>query len=370
MHFVGIDWADDDHSICVLSEEGKVVSQFKIANDLLGFHELEKVLQTLSPTKISIERVDGLLVDYLSASDHDVYIVPPRATAAKRGRKSKHDKADAHLLANLLRTDDIECRPLCRPSPLVMELKHKVRLYDLLTQDQRRYGNRLHHILKMYYPNMRYVFSKITRPIAIDFMKRFPDADTVRNTPYETFATFFDGRNYNSKHKIPEFYKILCAPTQVSSDPVGYRYQMFAQVAILEALNAQLFPLEKEIEQLLNQHPEADWWQHFPGVGAITAARLLAYVGDNRNKYPTYQILQATAGTVPITQQSGRKNVVKFRKACSKPLRKAVTDWAYHSLRYSMWAKVYYNQQRARGHGKERAYRALGARVLDIVAIG
>ena len=99
----------------------------------------------------------------------------------------------------------------------------------------------------------------------------------------------------------------------------------------------------------------------------MTAARLLAYIGDNRLAFPSYQVLQATAGTVPITRQSGKQTLVQFRWACSKPLRKAVTDLARNSLRESGWARSYFYSQKALGHGDTRAYRALANRWLRII---
>jgi len=360
MHFVGIDWADQTHDICVLSENGETLSHFKIEHTPQGFQHLDGVLRNLAPLKISIERPDGLLVDFLEEQNWDLYLIPPRATAARRGRRSKNDKRDARLLANMLRTDDQDCRPMGRSSDLVIHLKHKVRLFDKLQQDRQRYTNRLVHILKLYYPAMVGMFRNVHQPITLDFLQRFPDPQTVRQTSFEDFATFFDGRHYNSKHKIPGFYERLLAPAPVATDVDGCRFTMLTQVKFLELINEQLLPLEKELERLFHQHPEADWWLHFPGVGPLTAARLLAYIGDNRERFPSYQVLQATAGTVPITMQSGQRAKVLFRNECSKPLRRTVTDWAKNSIKKSTWAKAYYAHQRARGHDYHRCYRALG----------
>lgn len=366
MHFVGIDWADQHHDICVLAEDGRVVTRPKIQNDLTGFQQLNAVLRSLAPVRVSIERPDGLLVDYLLEQGWDLYMIPPRATAAKRGRRAKHDQRDAQLLANLLRTDDPECRPLSRSTPLVLHLKHKVRTFDQLQQDRQRYTNRLVHALKLYYPVMIGLFRYIYQPMTLDFLQRFPDPQSLQDLSLPEFTAFFDGRRYSSRDKIPAMYAKLQAPAPAAADVEGCRFNMLNQVTLLQAINNQLLPLEKEITQRFKQHPEADWWAHFPGVGPLTAARLLVYVGDNRQRFPSYQILQATAGTVPITQQSGRRSKAMFRNECSKPLRRTVTDWARNSLKSSAWAKAYYAQQRARGHEYERCYRALANRWVRV----
>jgi transposase len=94
---------------------------------------------------------------------------------------------------------------------------------------------------------------------------------------------------------------------------------------------------------------------------------MLAWIGDERRRFPTAQTLQAVAGTAPITRQSGKSLRVEFRRACSHPLRKAVDDFARQSVRYSRWAQEYRDAQMARGHSKARAYRALANRWLKII---
>ena len=72
---------------------------------------------------------------------------------------------------------------------------------------------------------------------------------------------------------------------------------------------------------------------------------------------------------VPVTVRSGKQVVVAFRFACDKPLRYAVDQLAWLSLERSEWARVYYDEQRARGHRHRRALRALGAKWLKIIFI-
>lgn len=135
----------------------------------------------------------------------------------------------------------------------------------------------------------------------------------------------------------------------------------------MKTVHQQLSQLTRQIQHTFAAHPDAEWWQSFPGAGPLTAPRLLAAIGDNPAAFPSYQALQATAGTVPITRQGGQKRVVKFRWACSHPLRKAATDLACNSIRESGWARSYFYNQRALGHSRARAYRALANRWLRII---
>jgi transposase len=97
--------------------------------------------------------------------------------------------------------------------------------------------------------------------------------------------------------------------------------------------------------QAFPTHPDAAWWQTIPGAQSLTGARLLAWIGDDRGRFPTANTLQATAGTVPVTRRSGKSKSVEFRKGCSHKLRKAADDLARQSVKKSNWAQEYYDAQ-------------------------
>src|SRR3990172_4035872 len=145
MYFMGIDWADNKHDICVLDKKGQIMREFEISNDQRGFDILRKRMARLDggDVKINIERSDGLLVDWLVRNGHAVYLTPPLTLHHRRPRRSKNDRGDAYLLAHLLRIEDPECRPLAWRSDLVEELRQLLRAYDDMVQEQRRQGNRL-----------------------------------------------------------------------------------------------------------------------------------------------------------------------------------------------------------------------------------
>src|SRR5690606_25030087 len=136
----------------------------------------------------------------------------------------------------------------------------------------------------------------------------------------------------------------------------------------LRQIHHTIHQLEKDIAAVLSTHPEAAWWRSLPGAhGTLTAARMLAWVGDDRSRFPSPQTLQAIAGTAPVTRRSGKSRAVEFRRACSHPLRKAADDFARQSMRHSAWARAYLNAQVARGHSRARAFRALANRWMKII---
>ena len=367
MHQVGIDWAEEKHDVCVLASDGRVICEFEITHNWPGFQKLQSILESLKPFEVNIERPDGLLVDWMVSQGWAVFVTPPIIVARRRPRRSKDDRGDAYLLANLRRVGDKDSRPLVIHSEAVEELKQLTRAYDQLKKRQISTTNQLRQVLKHYYPAAVGLFTRLQGPVSLAFLEIFPTPEVSQAISREELVTFLKQHRCSNMKRVGEIYRRLQEITPKARVSTGYVCHVQALVGMLKALHQQLTRLKKQIETVLDTHPESDWWRQFPGVGVLTAAQLLAHFGDNRNQFPSYEILQATAGTVPITRRSGKKQTVQFRRACSHSLRDTVMNMARNSIRKSGWARSYYRDQLAAGHSQSRAYRALANRWLKII---
>ena len=109
--YVGIDWAEAHHDICVLDETGIVLAKRRIAEGLEGVGQLHALLadQAAEPNQvvIGIETDRGLLVGALLAVGYLVYAINPLAASRYRDRHvtsgAKSDPGDAKVLADLVR---------------------------------------------------------------------------------------------------------------------------------------------------------------------------------------------------------------------------------------------------------------------------
>ena len=125
--------------------------------------------------------------------------------------------------------------------------------------------------------------------------------------------------------------------------------------------------LLSQISKLYVQHPDYEIYHSLPGAGEYLEPALLAKFGDNRNRFPTVQVVQAVAGTSPVTQQSGKSKHVFFRRSCDHEFRQIMQQWAKNSLKYSSWAVTYYNSARSRCDSENEFYRKLANRWLEVV---
>lgn len=368
MIYLGIDWAADKHDLCLLAQDGRILSEFQITHDLEGFERLHQQVSGLGPISVNIERSDGLLVEWLLSHGYCVYITPPSVLAHRRPRRSKDDRGDAYLLAYLLRIGDADARPAMRQSEIVQHLKQLASAYDLVIQQQRKLGNRLIYTLRQYFPAILKVFTVPTSLICLAFLEAYPTPEAARKLTQAQLEAFLRKHHYRDMARLTRMFAALQAPSPTAAVVAGYVESYRVLIPSLRLLHQERARLRTLMTAVFKTHPDAEWWRTIPGAsGPLTGPRLLAWIGDDRLRFPEPQVLQAIAGTVPITRRSGKQHLVEFRRACSHPLRKAFDDLAHQSIKRSGWAASYFKDQLARGHSRPRAYRALANRWARIV---
>ena len=114
MIFVGIDWAEAHHDVCVLDGQGEVLATRRIPEGLEGVARLHALLgeYTEEPEAVivGIETDRGLLVGALTAAGYTVHAVNPLAASRYRERhttsRAKSDRGDARVLGELAQCVD------------------------------------------------------------------------------------------------------------------------------------------------------------------------------------------------------------------------------------------------------------------------
>jgi len=287
MHYVGIDWGDQEHYICIMAEDGRALSQFVVKHNWEGFEKLQKALSQLGELEINLERPDGLLVDWLVSQKWPVFVTQPKALAHRRPRLSKDDRGDAYLLASLRRLKDEDSRPIVTHSEIVDQLRQLTRAYDQLVKQQTSTANQLRQVLKAYYPVAIEIFDRITGPVTLAFLRNYPDPEAAKAVSKEMLTAFFREHRYRYAQRIEKIYKQLHQPAPAARVAAGYIQHVLALVAVLETLHLQIQQIKRQIQSVFEKHPEASWWQSFPGAGPLTAPALLGRIGDNREQFPS-----------------------------------------------------------------------------------
>lgn len=369
-YFVGLDWAQHEHAVCILDKRGGTVERVTVAHTAVGLTELGERLRKIAPPsemRIAIERPTGVLVDTLVEQGFTVVAIHPNAVKASRPRYSaaqgKTDLGDAYLLADLLRTDGHRFRALTPLSDETKALRGLVRVRDDLVAQRVALANQLRCLLEQFWPGAVAVFADVDSPIALDFLDRYPTPTTAATLGEKRMAAFLARHAYSGRRSAAELVERLRAAPQAvageaEADAKGECVR--ALVAILRPLVAQIATLTCAVEHAVEAHPDAKIVTPLFKTGRVCAAQLLAELGDDRGRFVSADHLAAEAGVAPVTRESGKHRAVTFRYACNKRLRAALTILADTTRHTLPWARALYQRARDRGCEHAHAVRILG----------
>ena len=385
MIFVGIDWAEEHHDVCVLDSEGRVLGRRRIPDTLAGVGELhtlvgEHVGESDEPDQVvvGIEKDRGLIVTALVASGYQVYAVNPLAAARYRERHhvsgAKSDPGDAKVLGDLVRTDRINHRRVAGDSTLAEAVKILARAHQSALWLRQRHVNTLRSALKDYYPGALLAFgTDLASADALAVLGAAPTPARGRQLTHASLVSLLrrGGRQRNLQRRASEIQGAL-REGQLSQPPVlENAYGLGTTTAVLSIHNANevVSRLEAGLAEHFEQHPSAKVVLSLPGLGTILGARVLGEFGDDPDRYANAKSRRNYAGTSPITKASGKSRVVLARHARNRRLGDALDLWAFCSLTRSPGARCYYDEMRSREKTHRQAIRQLANRWVGILHV-
>lgn len=378
LFYMGIDWSQAFHTVCILNEAGARLSRFECEHTPAGFETINRERRKLgiaaSECLVGVETSYNLVVDFLLEHAYPVYLIPPQATAAYRNRQrtsgAYDDQSDAALLASIVRTDRASHQRLQPNRPLTQQIAAYVRLAELLRVSIQRQENQLRAVLLRTYPTAVGLFSDLAGLVSLDFLMAYPTAAQAQALSREEFETFCREHHYTRTDQLAKRYAHLIEPTPPANPDVVAAYQDHVRVLahVLRPQVVQRQQVMTRLGQLFAQHPDAPIFSSLPGAGDLLAPGLLVKFGDHRNRFPSPAGVQALAGTCPVTVRSGKtKKLVKFRQGCDKEFRRLAQQFALASLAQSTWAAAYWDEIRPRCDSDAQALRILANRWLVII---
>ena len=377
--FAGVDWAESHHDACFQDEQGRKLASGRLAEGVEGiarFHELAAAhAGEPGQVVIGIETDRGLFVNALAAAGYQVFAASPMSVARYRDRHSvsraKSDPGDAKVLADLVRTDRHNHRPVAADSDQVLAVRALARAHQSMIWARRRQANQLRSALRESCPAALAAFDDLTSGDAIAVLKAAPQParGAALSRTQITAALRRGGRTRYLPARTAAIQAALRAP-QLAPAP-GLAAAMGATVAAMAAvigeMNKQITALEQELTAGFEQHPDAGVVRSLPGPGTVLGARVLGEFGDAPDRYLTPKSRKNYAGTSPITRASGTKRAVLARHVRNKRLADATCLWAFSALSASPGARTHYDQRRAAGDTHHQALRALGNRLVGIL---
>ena len=379
--FVGDDWAEDHHDVEVMDEAGKVLARRRLSEGVAGMAQLHALAGRLlgeqaddSEVLVGIETDHGPWVTALIAAGYQVFPVNPQQSARFRARHAvsgaKSDAGDAHVLADMVRTDAHQWRLAAGDSPEAAGIKVLARTHKPMIWERTREVQRLRHQLLEYFPAAVEAFSDLDAPDALELLAKAPDPQrAAKLTRAQISAAMKRARRRDIPGKASAVLAALASEqlTQPAALADAYAATVRSLIAVITALNDQVKALEGQVAEYFGRHPDAEIIMSQPGMGAVLGARVLAEFGDDPHRYRDGKARRNYAATSPVTRASGKRKVVAARFVHNDRLVDALNAQAFAALTASPGARTYYDQQRGKGHKHNDALRRLANRLVGIL---
>lgn len=381
MLYVGDDWAEDHHDVEIQDAAGGRLAKARVPEGVDGVARLHALLaefldEQASPEQVlvGIETDRGPWVAALVAAGYQVYAINPMQVARFRERHAtsgaKSDAGDAHTLADMVRTDAHQLRPVAGDSALVEGIKVLARAHQSLVWDRTRHVLRLRAALREYFPAALMAFPDLASPDALELLEKAPEPRAAaRLSRAQIAAALKRARRRDIADKAAVVQAALRGAqlTQPEELILAYAATTRTLVAVIRLLGEQVDRLGGEVAAHFGRHPDAEIYLSQPGLAEVLGARVLAEFGDDERRYGSAKARKNYAATSPITRQSGKKKTVQARFVHNDRLIDAVCQQAQSALRASPGARAYYDRQRARGVTHNAALRHVANHLVGVL---
>lgn len=329
MFFIGVDSHKGHLAACAVDEVGRVTDERTFANDQQGHRAMLLWVSGMQQLRrIGIEGSSNHgsgLARLLLEMGEDVREVPPILThrqRARTGRAGKCDPADAQAIAMVVAREG-GLAPAAAGSSNA-DLKVLVDCRDQLIGERTRTKNRLHADLSILCPG------------------------------YKATA-----RSFASHVRRRRARALLEQATGVRSELALERLQR------IEELDRQIVACEARIEHAVGESGTS--LTRIPGVGIITAAKLLGETGDPR-RFRSAAAFAAMCGAAPIPASSGYTQRHRLNRGGNRQLNRALHTIALVQTRVDERARGYVDRKRQEGKSPREAMRCLSRHLANVVA--
>jgi transposase len=381
--FVGIDWAKAEHTICILSNEQKVIDRCAIEHSGNGLNRLGDLLAALSEglpgnVAVAIETPRGAVVEYLVERGFAVYSLNPKQRDRFRDRHTvagaKDDRRDAFVMADALRTDLPLFHRVRLDDPLIMRIRELSRAEEDLQHEQVRAGHQLRELLNRYYPEMLKLCPGVDEAWFWDAIELFPLPGSKLSKPkIERLLRSYRIRRLDAD-AVRQALGVPALKLAPGAAEAASEHALLI-LPMLRLLLRQRKELERRIEALLDEmstegqfaeHRDVTILRSLPRVGRVITATMLAEASQALADRD-YHALRSYGGTAPITHQSGKRRSVVMRQGCNQRLRNAIYHWSRVSTQCDQRSREHYAELRAKGHSHGRALRGVADRLLGVL---
>lgn len=376
---VGWDWADKKHDLWLRPADSAKSEHLVLEQTPQAIHEwVARLRERCQGQRVALclETSRGPVISALMAYDF-IVLFPINPKALKNYRAAfavsgaKDDRTDAMLLEEYVRLHRDKLRALQPDTPLTRTLAGLVETRRQLVDERTRLVEQLQSILKTYYPLACQILGALlTKPLAAQFLSRWPDLEALQKAQAEQLRAFFFKHNSRSHKLIEERLQDIAPAKALTTDPAlihPARLRVLALASMLRPLHKMIAQLDQEIKAAMDQHPDAAIFRSLPGAGPCLAPRLLVAFGTQRDRFKSATEVAQFSGIAPVIRQSGTTKTVHVRYRCPKFVRQTFHENAGCALRQEPWAGCFHRQYKERHRRRHhQANRSLAFKLIRI----
>ncbi|AZQ84545.1 IS110 family transposase [Colwellia sp. Arc7-635] len=375
---IGIDWADKKHDICEHPVDSEKYHYSIIKSKAEALHEWAMNLKKRYPNQqiaVVCELKKGPLIYALAKYSHLTLFTINPSTVAKYRKAftpsgAKDDPSDALIQVEILTLHMDKLSVIEPESAAMRSLTQLVEYRRNLVQDSVDLSNKITASLKNYYPQALEWFKEKDTFIFCDFISKWPSLAHAKRAKKQTLLDFFNSHNSHYAHVNEARILGIKSAMELTEDTgVIEPNQLLVGVLIAQfkVLLKGIQSLNKVIKKAYKAQDDNVIFDSLPGAGQQFSPRLLVAFGSKRDRYNDASELQKYAGIAPVIERSGKKMWTHWRYSCPTFLRQTFVEWAGFSIRYSFWAKAYYEQQKSKGKPHNSIIRSLAFKWIRIV---
>lgn len=370
---VGIDIAKEIHWITAIDADGVVLIDRKLLNTPTDIAALADQLTSLSGAiRIGLDvmgGIAGLAEAMLAAAGFILVHVPGLAVNRARqgtvGGENKSDPRDARTIADQVRTR-ADLRRIEPTTEIDLEIRLLVgRRRDLVEAQTQRLG-RMHDLLVGIFPGLEACLDLKTKG-PLHLLTRFVTPAELRDAGKKRLIRHLQAAGGLPNVEALADRALAAAAEQAIAVPAERMTARLIRELAAEALasRSRLIELDRELEALLDRHPDAALIRSLPGMGVVLSAELIAEAG-NLSRFRSADALASAAGMAPILRQSGRSRFLRRPNGGNKGLKRVFYQSAFCSLGHDD-SRAFYDRKRREGKRHHQAVIALARRRVNVL---
>lgn len=284
---------------------------------------------------------------------------------------AKDDPDDSNWIADLLRTHRDKLSAWQPQSATMRKLQALVEQRRDAVNMLTALSHKLTSLLKSYFPEaLELIGDTRTTPLAVAFLRRWPTLAQLQHSRWPAIAKFYREHGAGRTSALERRRALIRQAEPLTADPAVLEPSQMHLTLLLDQidpLRAAIARYDDAIAETFASHPDHGIVASLPGAAAVFAPRLLAALGEQRERFPDARALQCFSGIAPVVIRSGRSTWIKRRHACPIFTRQSFHEWSGETIRHSRWARAYYQQQKDLGKPHHTIARSLAFKWQRII---